>query len=45
MPAVQLEWAEAEGEGHEEEEVNVSIVQVAKSRPSRKKSTKPDLKG
>lgn len=38
----QLVQAEAEDEGEEEEEVNIPN---AKSRPVRKRTTKPDLKG
>lgn len=45
MPIVQLEQPEAEDEREEEEQVNVLAIVVAMPRPSRKKTTKLDLKG
>lgn len=45
MPNVQLEQAKARDEEEEEEEQNVPAALIEKSRPSRKKTTNPDLKG
>lgn len=44
VPTVQLEQVKAEDEREEEEEVKVPPIPIVKPRPSRKKTTKPDLK-
>lgn len=45
VPIVQLEQAEAGDEEEEKKEMNVPTVPNTKSRLSRKKTTKLDLKG